>query len=41
MRTITVTVEVYDNSTIEEVEKAIDKGLNSKSIDCTYNIEEK
>lgn len=41
MKTFTVTVEVYDGSTVEDVGKAIDEGLNSKGIDCTYDVEEK
>ena len=38
---MTVTIEIYDKSTIEDVEKAIDSGLNDAGIDCTYNVEEK
>ena len=28
MKTITVTIEVYDNSSVEDVERAINSGLN-------------
>lgn len=41
MKTVTVTVEVYDGSTVEDVERAVEDGLNSKGIDCTYDVEEK
>lgn len=40
MKTITVTLEVYDHTTIEEIEKSIDKAFNDSGIDCTYNVEE-
>lgn len=41
MKIILITVEVYDNSTTEDVEKAIGAGLNNNEIDCTYDVEEK
>lgn len=40
MKTILITVKVYDNSTIDDVERAISAGLDSNSIDCIYNLEE-
>lgn len=40
MKTILITVKVYDNSTIDDVERAISAGLDSNSIDCTYHVEE-
>lgn len=40
MKTILITVKVYDNSTIDVVERAISAGLDSNSIDCIYNLEE-
>lgn len=39
MDTIKVTIEIYDNSTAQEVENAIEIGLNEKGIACTYEIE--
>lgn len=41
MKTVTVAVEVYDRSTVKDVERAIDEGLNNKGIDCTFNVEKK
>lgn len=40
MKTITVTIEVYDDSTVEDVERAISAGLNDNGIVCTYDVEE-
>lgn len=40
MKTMTVTIEVYDNSTVEDVEKAVSAGLDNNGIDCTYDVEE-
>lgn len=40
LKTILITVKVYDNSTIDDVERAISAGLDSNSIDCIYNVEE-
>ena len=37
MKTITITIEVYDASTVEDVERA---GLDNNGIECTYNVEE-
>lgn len=41
MKTVLITVEIYDNSTTEDVERAISAGLDNNGIDCTYNVEEK
>ena len=41
MKTVLITVEVYDNSTTEDVERAISTGLDNNGIDCTYDVEEK
>ena len=40
MKTITVTIEVYDNSLVEDIEKAVSAGLDSNRVDCTYDVEE-
>lgn len=41
METIIVEIEVYDGSTVEQIEEAIDTAMNDNGIDCTYNVEEK
>ena len=41
MKTVTITVEVYDESTtVEDVERAISAGLNDNGSDCTYDVKE-
>lgn len=40
MKTITVTIEIYDNSSVEDVERVVSAGLDSNGIDCTYDVEE-
>lgn len=40
MKTITVTIEVYDDSAVEDVERAVSAGLDSNGIDCIYDVEE-
>lgn len=40
MKTITITIEVYDASTVEDVERAVSAGLDNNGIECTYNVEE-
>ena len=35
---VIITVEVYDDSTVEDVERAVDTGLNDSGIDCTYDV---
>jgi hypothetical protein len=39
MKTIMITVEVYDKSTVEDVERAVSIGLDDCGIDCSYDIE--
>lgn len=41
MKIILITVEVYDDSTTEDVEKVISAALDNNGIDCTYDIKEK
>lgn len=41
MKTVLITVEIYDNSTTEDIERAISAGLDNNGIDCTYDVEEK
>ena len=41
MKTITITVEVYDGTTVEIMENIIDNALNDAGIDCSYEVEEK
>ena len=41
MKTVLITVEIYDNSTAEDIERAISAGLDNNGIDCTYDVEEK
>lgn len=40
MKTITVEIEIYDDSTVEEVETALEFGLNDVGINYTYYIKE-
>lgn len=42
MKTITVTIEIYDNSSVEDedIERAVSAGLDSNGIDCIYDVEE-
>lgn len=40
MKRIVITVEVYDESTVSDVEEAIGTGLSDKGIDCIYNVED-
>lgn len=40
MKTITVEIEIYDDSTVEDVEAALEFGLDDAGIDCTYNVKE-
>ncbi len=41
MKTVLITVEIYDNSTAEDIERAISAGLDNNGIDCTYDVEER
>ena len=38
--TVRIVIEINDDSSIEDVEKAIDEGLNVKGIDCLYEVNE-
>ena len=40
MKTITVTIQEKDNTSVEEIERAVSAGLDSNGIDCTYDVEE-
>lgn len=40
MKTITVVIDVFDDSTSEDIERAISAGLDSNGIDCIYRVEE-
>lgn len=41
MKTITVVIDVFDDSTSEDIEMAVSAGLDSNGIDCIYNVEER
>lgn len=42
MKTITVVIDVFDDSTSEDIERAVSAGLDSNGIDCIYNnVEER
>lgn len=41
MKTITVLIDVFDDSTSEDIERAVSAGLDSNGIDCIYNVEER
>lgn len=38
---VLIRLDVFDNSTLNDVERAISAGLDSNSIDCIYNLEER
>ena len=40
-KVIKITVEVYDNTSVDTIESIIGEALNDEGIDCTYSIEEK
>ena len=40
MKTIMVEIEIYDDSAVEDIEAALEFGLNNAGIDCTYNVKE-
>ena len=40
MKTIMVEIEIYDDSAVEDIEAALEFGLNDAGIDCTYNVKE-
>ncbi len=37
---VLIRLDVFDDSTLNDVERAISAGLDSNSIDCTYHVEE-
>jgi hypothetical protein len=39
-KTINITVEVYDGTKTEEIERIVSAALDNNGIDCTYDIEE-
>lgn len=41
MREITIKLEVYDATALEEIERAVSATLDGRGVDCTYNIEER
>ena len=38
--TITITVEVYDGTTIDQIESIVGNALDNNGIDCTYYVNE-
>ena len=39
-KTITITVEVYDGTTTDQIENIIGDALANNGIDCTYDVNE-
>ena len=39
-KTITITVEVYDETTTEQIENIVCDALDNNGIDCTYDVNE-
>ena len=39
-KTITITVEVYDGTTTDQIENIVGNALNNNGIDCTYDVNE-
>lgn len=39
-KTITVTIEVYDGTEAEQIERIVSAALDNNGIDCTYDVEE-
>ena len=39
-KTITITVEVYDETTTEQIENIVGDALNNNGIDRTYDVNE-
>ena len=39
-KTLNITVEVYDGTKTEEIERIVSAALDSNGIDCTYDVEE-
>ena len=40
IKTMTITVELYENLTVEQMENIIEYALNEDRVDCTFNVEE-
>ena len=38
---ITLVIDVFDDSTSEDIERAVSAGFDSNGIDCIYNVEER
>ena len=39
-KTISITIEVYDGTETEKIERIVSAALDSNGIDCTYDVEE-
>ena len=39
-KTISITIEVYDETETKKIENIISESLDNNGIDCTYDIEE-
>ena len=39
-KTITITIEVYDGTTTDQIENIVGDALNNNGIDCTYDVNE-
>ena len=39
-KTITITVEVYDETTTDQIENIVGDTLDNNGIDCTYDVNE-
>ena len=39
-KTITITVEVYDGTTTDQIENIVGDALANNGIDCTYDVNE-
>lgn len=39
-KTISITIEVYDNTSMREIETIVSAALDSNGIDCTYDVNE-
>ena len=39
-KTISITIEVYDDTNVSEIENIVGEALNDKGIDCSYDVNE-
>ena len=39
-KTITITIEVYDGTTTDQIESIVGDALDNNGIDCTYDVDE-